>query len=1061
LAGFALLTVLLGLYLSHRIATIYTESVSVNQQWAERLGRYDELRRFAAAVNAPGNNVFDSRDVATESDATRNARRAFDEQLSQAQQDLAQRTAPAVAAILQDDLAAVQDAMNAMTAEARLIFSYFENDEPARAGERMATMDRTYDLVNVAFGQLNQHVRDIQASHFRAQIDAARSAHRFEWLIGVFVLLMIAGATAYGRRLSRRTETERQATEARFANILNIAADAIIAMDEDQRIVLFNQGAEQIFGYRAEDVMGKPLGLLLPPGAADAHHERVRAFAQGVDHSRRMSERGEVSGRRKDGTEFPAEASISKVTQNGHTIFTAILRDITERKKAEAVLQNIAEGVSAVTGVAFFRSLVEHLARALDVEYAFVGEVVGTNRERVRTAAVCARGAIVDNFEYDLAGTPCQQVVGHKLCAYTSGVQQQFPDDRLLVEMGIESYLGMPLTDSAGQPLGLVAVMDGRPQGNPHLAESMLRIFATRASAELERRRVEDELATALRERENLMETIPDIIYMLDLDGRMVSWNKKAERITGFSAQELRDRPLADLFPESDRPPILESIRKAIESGGAEVEGHLLRKDGTTISYHWRKATLKDSQGRVIGLAGIGRDITERKQAEETIQSLAYYDPLTTLPNRVLLHDRLTRAIQTGQHQHKPVAFLLMDLDRFKDINNTLGHHHGDLLLQQMGPRLQGLLRQFDMVARLGGDEFAILLPGTDAEGAVLVVNKLQHALAAPFVIDGLTITVEASIGIAVSPDHGETADLLIQRANVAMYHAKQTGGGHTVYSPEHDHYNPRRLALMTELRYAIEHDELVLYYQPKIDLKTGRVIGVEALVRWRHPNRGLIAPDEFIPLAERTGLIKPLTLWVLTAALHQSRTWQRAGLRLSVAVNLSARNLQDPELPDQIAEMLTRSGTPPNQLELEITESTIMADPPRALEVLTRLHHMRIPLAIDDFGTGYSSLGYLRKLPVSAIKIDKSFVKNMVADDGDAVIVRSTIELAHNLGLLVVAEGVETQYIWDRLASLGCDAAQGYYMSAPIPAAALSRWFHESSWQVTKIADEAHPEAA
>jgi diguanylate cyclase (GGDEF)-like protein len=427
----------------------------------------------------------------------------------------------------------------------------------------------------------------------------------------------------------------------------------------------------------------------------------------------------------------------------------------------------------------------------------------------------------------------------------------------------------------------------------------------------------------------------------------------------------------------------------------------------------------------------------------------------------VLLHDRLTQAIQTGQHQRKPVAFLVMDLDHFKDINNTLGHHHGDLILQQMGPRLQSLLRQVDTVARLGGDEFAIVLPGTDAEGAVRVVNKLQQALVDPFVIDGLTITVESSIGIAVSPDHGATADLLIQRANVAMYHAKQAGGGHTIYSPEHDHYNPRRLALMTELRYAIEHDELVLYYQPKIDLKTGRVIGVEALVRWRHPNRGLIAPDEFIPLAERTGLIKPLTLWVLTAALHQSRTWQRAGLRLSVAVNLSARNLQDPELPDQIAEMLTRSGTPPNQLELEITESTIMADPPRALEVLTRLHHMRIPLAIDDFGTGYSSLGYLRKLPVSAIKIDKSFVKNMVADDGDAVIVRSTIELAHNLGLLVVAEGVETQYIWDRLASLGCDAAQGYYMSAPIPAAALSRWFHESSWQVTKIADEAHPEAA
>ncbi len=730
----------------------------------------------------------------------------------------------------------------------------------------------------------------------------------FERLIGVFVLLMIAGATAYGRRLSRRAETEQQATEARFANILNIAADAIIAMDEDQRIVLFNQGAEQIFGYRAEEVLGKPLGLLLPSGAADTHHEHVRAFALGAAHARRMSERGEVSGRRKDGTEFPAEATISKVTQNGHTIFTAILRDITEHKRAEKALQ-----------------------------------------KNERRLADSQRIAHLGSWELDL---------GNNVLWWSDEVYRIFEMDPRTFGASYETFMDTVHPDD--------------------------REFVNRAYMESVQTR-----------------TPYDIVHRLLMkDGRVKYVNECCETEYGMDGKPMRS-------------------------------------------------------------IGTARDVTERMQTEKTIQNLAYYDHLTTLPNRVLLHDRLTQAIQTGQHQHKPVAFLLMDLDRFKDINNTLGHHHGDLILQQMGPRLQGLLRQVDTVARLGGDEFAILLPGTDAEGAVRVVNKLQQALVAPFAIDGLTITVEASIGIAVSPDHGETADLLIQRANVAMYHAKQAGGGHTVYSPEHDHYNPRRLALMTELRYAIEHDELVLYYQPKIDLKTGRVIGVEALVRWQHPNRGLIAPDEFIPLAERTGLIKPLTLWVLTAALHQSRTWQRAGLRLSVAVNLSARNLQDPELPDQIEEMLARSGTPPNQLELEITESTIMADPARALEVLTRLHHMRIPLAIDDFGTGYSSLGYLRKLPVSAIKIDKSFVKNMAADDGDVVIVRSTIELAHNLGLLVVAEGVETQYVWDRLAALGCNSAQGYYMSAPMPATALTRWFHESSWQVTKIADEGTAEAA
>jgi EAL domain-containing protein (putative c-di-GMP-specific phosphodiesterase class I) len=277
----------------------------------------------------------------------------------------------------------------------------------------------------------------------------------------------------------------------------------------------------------------------------------------------------------------------------------------------------------------------------------------------------------------------------------------------------------------------------------------------------------------------------------------------------------------------------------------------------------------------------------------------------------------------------------------------------------------------------------------------------------------------------------------------------------------ERDHYSPRRLALMGELRYAIEHNELTLYYQPKIHMQSRRVSGVEALVRWKHPHRGMIPPDEFIPLAERSGLIRPLTQWVLSTALDQIRLWEQAGFQLSVAVNLSARNLLDAQLPDHLEELLRRTGARPNRLELEITESTIMIDPVRALDILTRLHRMGVPLAIDDFGTGYSSLGYLKRLPVSAVKVDKSFVKNMEANDNDAVIVRSTIELAHNLGLQVIAEGVETSYLWDRLAGLGCDAAQGYYISQPVPADALSRWFVDSPWEVALVPPGSTSEAA
>jgi diguanylate cyclase (GGDEF)-like protein len=400
-------------------------------------------------------------------------------------------------------------------------------------------------------------------------------------------------------------------------------------------------------------------------------------------------------------------------------------------------------------------------------------------------------------------------------------------------------------------------------------------------------------------------------------------------------------------------------------------------------------------------------------------------------------------------------------LNDFKDVNNTLGHHHGDLLLKEIGPRLQGFLRQSDTVARLGGDEFALLLPDTDQEGALRVAKKAHEVLAVPFKVEGLNIAVEASIGIAHFPDHGATASVIMQRADVAMYAAKRSGSGSAVYAAERDHYSARRLALMGELRYAIEHDELALFYQPKIHMQTRRVIGVEALLRWRHPHRGIIPPDEFIPLAERSGLIRPLTAWVLSTALDQARAWEHDGLQLSVAVNLSARNLSDTQLPDHLTDLLRRTGAPAGRLELEITESSIMADPARALDVLTRLHRMGIPLAIDDFGTGYSSLGYLKRLPVSAVKVDKSFVKNMETDDNDAVIVRSTVELAHNLGLQVIAEGVETSYLWDRLAALGCDAAQGYYMSQPMPADALSKWFVDSPWQVPMVPPASAADAA
>ncbi len=442
----------------------------------------------------------------------------------------------------------------------------------------------------------------------------------------------------------------------------------------------------------------------------------------------------------------------------------------------------------------------------------------------------------------------------------------------------------------------------------------------------------------------------------------------------------------------------------------------------------------------------------ERAQAEQTIKYLAYYDPLTSLPNRILLLERLQQAVLDGQRGKHPVALLLMDLNHFKEINDTLGHRYGDILLYQVGSRIKRVLFEPDMVSRLGGDEFAVLLPRlAAAEHINGVIQKILKALEEPFLIENLPIAVEASIGITLYPDHGADAETLFQRADVAMYAAKRTGSGYAVYVAELDRHSPRRLALMGELRQAIEQNQLLLHYQPKISLMTGHVVGVEALVRWQHPEYGFIPPDQFIGPAEQTGLIGPLTQWVLNTALNQHRAWYQAGKKLTVSINLSARNLHDSRLPDQLAELMRVCGGSPEQLELEITESAIMADPTRAMEILLNLHKMGIRFSIDDFGTGYSSLAYLKKMPVDTIKIDKSFVINMANDANDAVIVRSTIELGHNMGIKVVAEGVENKEAYQRLAELGCDAAQGYYMGRPLPAAELSRWLDESPWGIKR----------
>ncbi|WP_455212629.1 putative bifunctional diguanylate cyclase/phosphodiesterase [Kaarinaea lacus] len=474
---------------------------------------------------------------------------------------------------------------------------------------------------------------------------------------------------------------------------------------------------------------------------------------------------------------------------------------------------------------------------------------------------------------------------------------------------------------------------------------------------------------------------------------------------------------------------------------------HLVRQDKT----HLGERVTVTGNVEIADLAEDFNDMTsELHVLYKTLESMAFTDSLTGLPNRALFYDRLEQATYLAKRNEAEFLLLMLDLDRFKYVNDTLGHHIGDELLQEIAKRLQTTMRKSDTIARLGGDEFAAILSGVHSvESAEIIAKKIIKLVNEPVIIENHNLTVGASIGIIRSPQDGTDNHQLMQRADMAMYHAKNNRQGYTFYESNLDQHSFIQLNLENDLRTAIQKKQLTLYYQPKVDIKSGRICGVEALVRWNHPTRGFLTPDHFIPLAEQTGLIHQLTHWVLNTALTQCAQWHKEMMSINVAVNLSATSLEDVQLAEFVSEALEYCGVNPQWLSLELTESAVMANPNQAMEMLTKLHGMGVKISVDDFGTGYSSLAYLKKLPVTDIKIDKSFVKDMNRDSSDAVIVHSTIDLAHNMGLSVIAEGVESQEVLDMLIDLGCDVAQGYFFCKPQEAEKIKSWLQHSRWGI------------
>ena len=546
-----------------------------------------------------------------------------------------------------------------------------------------------------------------------------------------------------------------------------------------------------------------------------------------------------------------------------------------------------------------------------------------------------------------------------------------------------------------------------------------------------------------------VFDNVSDGIFILDENGLIESVNRSVERLFGYRPEQPIGLPFGFVIAPEHK-----AAFRGLEAAGALSSAHPpasgriadtvgRRSDGSTFPIEVELGPM--AHGDRIYTLAVVRDISERKSHTAALEHQALHDSLTGLPNRTLFGQHVVKALAAAKRLDEPRSVLVMDLDGFKHVNDTLGHDHGDTLLKEVGSRLQGVLREADTVARLGGDEFAILPDGpTDLVAAAAVAWTIQQACEPPFAISGELIHLGASVGIALYPEHGINTTDLLRRADLAMYEAKRSGSAHAVFDSEHEQQLARHLALLGDLRHCIERGQLVLHYQPKVDLNSRTVSGVEALVRWSHPTLGLLAPGSFMPEVERIELIAPVTRWVLEEALRQQGAWRDDGLDLTMAVNIAAASLRPAsDLPDTVAELIAGQGVAPDLLTLELTErSLIEAGAP---DVLHRLHDMGVNVSVDDFGTGYSSLAYLQRLPVDEIKVDRSFVTNLFEASDNEVIVRSTVDLAHNLGLRVVAEGVEDAGVLDLLVNYGCDHAQGFFFSRPQAPADLKSWLTDS----------------
>jgi diguanylate cyclase (GGDEF)-like protein/PAS domain S-box-containing protein len=724
--------------------------------------------------------------------------------------------------------------------------------------------------------------------------------------------------------------------------------------------------------------------------------------------------------------------------------FQTVTVDIRDRKRAE-VLQaaRFAVTQALVTSPGWEKAapaVLEGLCRTLDWELAEYWEV-DTDREAMHFVTSWKRpGRDTAAFEATAASAVYRRGEGLAGRVWESGAPLAMPDlveeastrSAAAVAAGLHGVVGFPVR-SGRRVVGMISLHTWAPRELDEGLVAVMNDVGSQIGEFVERKRAEVALQESEKRMRSVLDNVSDGLATIDHAGVIESANPAVFKLFGYTEQELVGRQADILIATTHRSAFDNYVQRRLSldtpsSGALETMGK--RKNGSLFPLEFVVSSMQVGS-RHLFIATL-RDISERKAHTDALEYQALHDALTGLPNRSLFGDRLRQALLGARRNQKMFGVLLLDLDRFKDINDALGHDRGDSLLQEVTARLRGVLRATDTVARLGGDEFAVLTPDAKhPEDVVATAKKILASLEGPFAIADQMVETGASIGIAMYPVHGDDPSTLLRRADVAMYVAKRSGGGYALYQPEQEAQSLRRSGLAGELRRSIPQGELVLHYQPQVTLSTGAIQTVEALVRWNHPREGMMPPDRFIPMAEETGIIHPLTAWVIDAALGQLCKWLEAGLDVSVSLNVSPRNIEDHSLEEMVARALGNFKVDPSRLTLEITEGVAMAA--AAAKALHRLHEIGVRLSLDDFGTGYSSLLYLMRLPVNEIKIDRSFVSGLASDPDSAAIVRSAVGLGHNLGLRVVAEGLQDRQAEAVLVESGCDAAQGFLVGRPL----------------------------